>query len=171
MPGSYLNNKEVSNNYILHIFKYLSVFRPDPWAPSCLGTGFLTQLQSFPCSGLLLLFHWLLILHDADEKFGASSPLYIFCTPQFMQCYMRVFFFSSSNLICLPLRAWQNASCPRQASLSMELPRQEYWTGEPFPLPGDLPHLGLEPNASPELAGRFFTTVSIGKPLMYSRSP
>ena len=34
-----------------------------------------------------------------------------------------------------------------QASLSMGFPRQEYWSGLPFPLPGDLPdsgcHLGL----------------------------
>ena len=27
----------------------------------------------------------------------------------------------------------------------MEFPRQEYWSGLPFPPPGDLPDLGLEP--------------------------
>ena len=31
-----------------------------------------------------------------------------------------------------------------QASLSMELSRQEYWSGLPFPSPGDLPHPGIE---------------------------
>ena len=30
----------------------------------------------------------------------------------------------------------------RQAPLSMEFSRQEYWIGEPFPSPGDLPNLG-----------------------------
>ena len=47
-----------------------------------------------------------------------------------------------------------------QASLSMELSRQEYWSGLPFPTPGDLPDPGIEPEylASPALAGRFFTT-------------
>ena len=32
-----------------------------------------------------------------------------------------------------------------QAPLSMEFSRQEYWSGVPFPSPGDLPDLGIEP--------------------------
>ena len=32
-----------------------------------------------------------------------------------------------------------------QAALSMEFPRQEYWSGLPFPTPGDLPDPGIEP--------------------------
>ena len=32
-----------------------------------------------------------------------------------------------------------------QAPLSMEFFRQEYWTGLPFPSPGDLPNPGIEP--------------------------
>ena len=53
-----------------------------------------------------------------------------------------------------------------QAPLSMGLPRQEYWSGLPLPLPGDLPNLGIEPTSlgSPALAGGFFTTVLPGKP-------
>ena len=37
---------------------------------------------------------------------------------------------------------------------------QEYWSGLPFPSPGNLPDPGIEPKslASPELAGGFFTT-------------
>ena len=34
----------------------------------------------------------------------------------------------------------------RQAPLSMRLPRQEYWSGLPFPPPGDLPGPGLNPH-------------------------
>ena len=34
-----------------------------------------------------------------------------------------------------------------QASLSMGFSRQEYWSGLPFPSPGDLPHLGIEPRS------------------------
>ena len=30
-----------------------------------------------------------------------------------------------------------------QAPLSMGFPRQEYWSGVPFPSPGDLPHPGV----------------------------
>ena len=32
-----------------------------------------------------------------------------------------------------------------QTSLSMEFSRQEYWSGLPFPSPGDLPDPGIEP--------------------------
>ena len=37
---------------------------------------------------------------------------------------------------------------------------QEYWSGLPFPPPGDLPNPGIKPKSltSPALAGRFFTT-------------
>ena len=38
-----------------------------------------------------------------------------------------------------------------QAPLSMEFPRQEYWSGLPFPPPGDLPDQGIKP-ASPAMA-------------------
>ena len=50
-----------------------------------------------------------------------------------------------------------------QASLSMGFPRHKYWSGLPFPLPGDLPDPGIEPE-SPVLAGGFFTTEPPGKP-------
>ena len=46
-----------------------------------------------------------------------------------------------------------------QPPLSMEFSRQEYWSEFPFPLPGDLPDPGKEPEypLSPVLSGRFFT--------------
>ena len=34
-----------------------------------------------------------------------------------------------------------------QAPLSMGFLRQEYWNGEQFPSPGDLPHPGMEPGS------------------------
>ena len=48
----------------------------------------------------------------------------------------------------------------RRAPLSMGFPRQEYWSGLPFPSPGDLPDPGIEPASpvSPALGGRFFTS-------------
>jgi len=51
----------------------------------------------------------------------------------------------------------------RQVPLSMGFFRQEYWSGLPFPFPGDLPDSGIEP-ASPTLAGGFFTTAPPGSP-------
>ena len=54
-----------------------------------------------------------------------------------------------------------------QAPLSVGFSRQDYWSGLPFPLPGDLSDPGTEPEspASPALAGGFFTTEPVGKPL------
>ena len=49
-----------------------------------------------------------------------------------------------------------------QAPLSMEFSRQEYWSGLPFPPPGDLPDPGIEP-ASSALAGGFFTPEPAGE--------
>ena len=34
-----------------------------------------------------------------------------------------------------------------QAPLSMEFSIQEYWNGEPFPSPGDLPNPGIKPRS------------------------
>ena len=53
-----------------------------------------------------------------------------------------------------------------QAPLSMGFPRQEYWSGLPFPSSENLPEPGTEMVSlvSPALSGRFFTTVLPGKP-------
>ena len=48
-----------------------------------------------------------------------------------------------------------------QAPLSMGFSRQEYWSGLPFPSPGDLPDPGIKPT-SPALAGGFFTAEQPG---------
>ena len=56
---------------------------------------------------------------------------------------------------------WTVAS---QGLLSLGFPRQEYWSGFPFPSAGDLSHPGMEP-VSPALAGSFFTTETPGKPI------
>ena len=57
----------------------------------------------------------------------------------------------------------------RQAPLSMEFSRQEYWSGLLFSPPGDLPNPGIKPTSlvSPTLAGGFFTTEPPRKPTIY----
>ena len=45
--------------------------------------------------------------------------------------------------------------CSPPGPLSMGFSRQEYWSGLPFPFPGDLPDPGIEPVSC--TAGRFFT--------------
>ena len=52
-----------------------------------------------------------------------------------------------------------------QALLSMEFSRQEYWSGLPFPSPGDLPNPGIEPG-SPALQADSLPSEPQGKPGM-----
>ena len=47
----------------------------------------------------------------------------------------------------------------------MGFSRQEDWSGLPFPTPGDLPDLGIEPK-SPALASGFFIIVPPGTPVL-----
>ena len=56
-----------------------------------------------------------------------------------------------------------------EAPLSMEFPRQDYWSGLPFPSPGDLLDTEIKPT-SPALAGGFFTTEPLWKPLSTSKN-
>ena len=48
----------------------------------------------------------------------------------------------------------------QQAPPCMRFPRREYWSGLPFPPPGDLPDSGIDPSSPvpPALAGGFFIT-------------
>ena len=70
-------------------------------------------------------------------------------------CYVKLL--SHVQLFVTP---W-TAAC--QAPLFMGFPRQEFWSGLPFPSPRDLPDPGIEP-VSPALAGGFFATEPPGKP-------
>ena len=51
-----------------------------------------------------------------------------------------------------------------QAPQSMEFSRQEYWSGLPFPSPGDLPNPRIEPR-SPALWADSLPSEPPGKPL------
>ena len=62
-----------------------------------------------------------------------------------------------------------------QAPVSMECSKQEYWSGSPFPTPGDLPNpeIELASLVSSALADGFFTTAppdksSLGIYFIYS---
>jgi len=55
---------------------------------------------------------------------------------------------------------WTAAS---QAPPSMGFSRQEYWSGLPFPSPGDLPDSGIEPR-SPALQADILPSKPQGKP-------
>ena len=51
-----------------------------------------------------------------------------------------------------------------QAPPSMGFSRQEYWSGLPFPSPGDLPNPGIEPR-SPAFQADALTSEPPGKPI------
>ena len=62
--------------------------------------------------------------------------------------------------LCPTLEALWIAAC--QTPLPMRFPRQQHWSGLPFPSLGNLPDLGIKPT-SPALAGKFLSTVPPGK--------
>ena len=114
--------------------------RPEDQNPPCPGV----MRAAFPtalCSSVLLTRHW-------DNQARTPDPSWLR-----VQSLSRVRFFATP---------W-TVAC--QAPLSMGFPRQEYWSGWPFPSPGDLPDPGIEP-ASPALAGGFFTTAPAGQPFL-----
>ena len=78
-----------------------------------------------------------------------------------------IFFFLAPKIFCIESVSHSvvsNSATPRtvarQAPLSVDFSRQEYWSVLPFPPPGDLPSPGTEPKSLtfPALAGGFFTT-------------
>ena len=85
-------------------------------------------------------------------------------SPRLSKECMHVQPLSHSRLFVTP----QTVAC--QAPLSMEFFRQDYWSGLPFPAPGDLPDPEIEPMSLPSsalekdrtqvshIAGRFFTS-------------
>ena len=81
----------------------------------------------------------------------------IWCFASFISSRNRVGTYCVLSCICffVTLR-----TVARQAPLSMEFSSQEYWSGLPFPPPGDLSNPAIEPEslACPVLAGKFFTT-------------
>ena len=63
--------------------------------------------------------------------------------------------------LCLTLATPWTVS--HQALLSLGFPRQKYWSGMPFPFPGDLPDPGIKPT-SPTLQADSLPSEPPGKP-------
>ena len=118
----------------------------------------------------------------------ATTPVFIFrlwhqlhSTSERNTLFLKVLHFCSvSSVVCL----WcaQTLSCvwlfvtpwiaACKASLSMGFSWQEYWSGLPFPPPGDLPNQEMEPMSlmSPALVGEFFTTRTTSEKAMAPHS-
>ena len=59
---------------------------------------------------------------------------------------------------------WDPETVVHKAPLSMGFPRQEYWSGLPCPIPGNLPDSGIEPT-SPAVQVDSLPTEPPGKPI------
>ena len=93
----------------------------------------------------------------------------VVCSPLMSRVDFRIWLYHfvllcSRSVMSDSLRLWTVA---HQAPLSMGFPRQEYWSGLPFPSPGDLPNPGIK-LASPALPGKFFTAGPPGKRRLHS---
>ena len=99
------------------------------------------------------------------------SQTYIFCT----NISLKVQTYKVSSVKYF-IESEVAQSCPtlcdlwtvaHQAPPSMGFSRQEYWSGLPFPSPGDLPHPGIEPR-SPALQEDALTSAPPGKPKYFT---
>ena len=99
------------------------------------------------------------------KEFDKAVYCYLFYLTYMQGVYvcvcMRMCVLSCFSHVQLFATLWTIA---HQTPLSMGFSKQEYWNGLPFPSPGDLPSPGIEP-VSPEVVGRFLTTVPRGKPM------
>ena len=73
--------------------------------------------------------------------------LYILCSPT----WKHIVDFRKQGKYLLLFSSWVMSNSlwtvARQAPLSIDFPRQEYWSGLPFPPPGNLPDSGIEPES------------------------
>ena len=78
---------------------------------------------------------------------GSYTLLWLFgsvtLTKNFTLSY-KIIFGCKGKFLCKWDYLW-NESAACQALLSMKSSRQEYWSGKPFPSPGDLPNQWIEP--------------------------
>ena len=119
------------------------------------------------------LFPWLLLI--PEEKtcivFVVQLPshVWLFATPwQHTRLpYPSLIYYKTTRWKCSSLsRVWLFVTpwtVAHQAPLSMRFSRQEYWHGQPFPSPGDLPDPGIKPT-SPASQADFLPSEPPGKP-------
>ena len=104
------------------------------WLPSHLGLGVFLEFSFSRPTASFGKSCWLYLQSESESEVAQSCPT-----------------------LCDP---WTVA---HQAPLSMGFSRQEYWSGLPFPSPGDLPDPGIEPR-SPTLQADALTSAPPGKP-------
>ena len=149
----------------------LFVTNPSPWfqtLPPTPGSWGISSHSAASCHGRKPLWHGqnssrCLVLAQGRAlypiRLGLLQERGVLETPCFQQGRaMQTVVLGVNTQLCPTLCAPWTAA--RQSPLSVEFSRREYWSGLPFPPPGDLPDPGIDPEslASPALAGGFFST-------------
>ena len=100
--------------------------------------------------------------------FLLKVTFHILC-PLFPCLFLLQFFTCCCLAAQLSLTLFDPMDCNLPRSSVHGIPKQKYWSGLPFPSPGDLPDPGIKTSVSC-LAGRFFTTEPPGKLIVLSYS-
>ena len=95
------------------------------------------------------------------EAMTLRNSFYPPCSDQWMQC-------SAKSLQLYPT-LYSPMNCTCQAPLSMGFSRQEYWSGLPYPPPGDLPNPGIKPVSLISCISRSANRTVEWVPMPYSR--
>ena len=97
-------------------------------------------------SNMRLTVHCLFLIRFLGGLWGPNCPWGCFCSVSQL-----------CSTFCDPV------NCSPPGSSVHGFPRLEYWSGLPFPSPGDIPDLEVKPRP-PALTGGFFTTEPPGSP-------
>ena len=132
-------------------------------------------------SSVLDIQYYRLMSYKSDcfhRYVGVCVYIYIYV---YMCIYIYIYIYTYTHtqlfilywLVCLVAKSCLTLVTPwtvaRQAPLSMGFSRQAYWSGLPFPSPGDLPDPGIEPR-SPALQADSLPTEYLREALLgYSR--
>ena len=98
--------------------------------------------------------------HDCHRLFSIPKYTHILASCIWCACTHIVIVVYSLSHVWLFVTPWTIA---HQIPLSMGFPRQEYWSGLPFPSPGDLPDPGVK-LASPALQADSLPLSHLGSP-------
>ena len=104
-------------------------------------------------------------------KIMSSANIVLFLPFQYYAFYLALFPDCPGACSCSVASVMPDSLRP-QAPPPMGLPRQDYWSGLPFPPPGDLPDPGIEPTspASSALQADFLPLSHWGSPIALVRT-
>ena len=151
--GSVVSPGERNGNPLQYSFLENSMDRGAWWATVYGVAKSQTQLSMHTCISICL--------SEKEGLFLAYHNISMLLSPK--NCFYCCFVAKSRLTLVIP---W-TVAC--QTSLSIGFPRQEYWSGLPFPSPGVLLNPGME-LTSASSAGGFFPTESPGKPQLKTQS-